>query len=154
MKSLPRARRVRARRRSCAFPCRSRPTGPGCCPRPPSCPAANLWVTVDAAISNDLFYFEHNPIRLDNLAITAPDGSPVKAENASTGKFRSTFDVPLAQPGTYKIAVVNDMAAAMYEDGGETKRWRGFEPRPSPGKCPPGRRTSRCRRRIAARRCS
>ena len=86
---------------------------------------SNLWVTVDAAISNDLFYFEHNPIRLDNLAITAPDGSPVKAENASTGKFRSTFDVPLAQPGTYKIAVVNDMAAAMYEDGGETKRWRG-----------------------------
>ena len=82
-------------------------------------------MTVDAAISNDLFYFEHNPIRLDNLAITAPDGSPVKAENASTGKFRSTFDVPLAQPGTYKIAVVNDMAAAMYEDGGETKRWRG-----------------------------
>ena len=86
---------------------------------------SDLWVTVDAAISNDLFYFEHNPIRLDNLAITAPDGSPVKAENASTGKFRSTFDVPLAQPGTYKIAVVNDMAAAMYEDGGETKRWRG-----------------------------
>ena len=47
---------------------------------------ANLWVTVDAAISNDLFYFEHNPIRLDNLAITAPDGSPVKAENASHGE--------------------------------------------------------------------
>jgi Domain of unknown function (DUF4198) len=59
------------------------------------------------------------------LAITAPDGSPVKTENASTGKFRSTFDVPLAQPGTYKIAVVNNMVAAMYEDGGETKRWRG-----------------------------
>jgi uncharacterized GH25 family protein len=85
----------------------------------------DLWVTVDAAISNDLFYFEHNPIRLDNLAITAPDGSPVKSENASTGKFRSTFDVPLVRPGTYKIAVVNDMAAAMYEDGGEIKRWRG-----------------------------
>ena len=113
----------------------------------------DLWVTVDAAISNDLFYFEHNPIRLDNLAITAPDGSPVKAENASTGKFRSTFDVPLAQPGTYKIAVVTDMAAAMYEDGGETKRWRGSA-EAFAGKCRPGRRTSRCRRRIAARRCS
>jgi uncharacterized GH25 family protein len=83
------------------------------------------WVTVDAAISNDLFYFEHNPLRLENLAITAPDGSPVKAENVSTGKFRSTFDVPLTQRGTYKLAVVNDMVAAMYEDGGETKRWRG-----------------------------
>jgi uncharacterized GH25 family protein len=86
---------------------------------------SDLWVTVDAAISNDLFYFEHNPIRLDNLAITAPDGSRVRAENTWTGKFRSTFDVPLALPGTYRIAVVNHMAAAIYEDGGETRRWRG-----------------------------
>lgn len=86
---------------------------------------SDVWVTVDAAISNDLFYFDHNPMRLENLAITGPDGLPVKAENASTGKFRSTFDVPLKQPGTYKVAVVNTMVAAMYEDGGETKRWRG-----------------------------
>ncbi len=83
------------------------------------------WVTVDAAVSNDLFYFEHNPLRLDNLAITAPDGSAVPAENVSTGRFRSTFDLPLRQAGTYKIAVVNDVAAAMYDEGGETKRWRG-----------------------------
>jgi uncharacterized GH25 family protein len=83
------------------------------------------WVTVDAAVSNDLFYFEHNPLRLDTLAVTAPDGSPVKLENVSTGKFRSTFDVPIHQPGTYRLAVVNQVMAAMYEDGGEVKRWRG-----------------------------
>ena len=28
------------------------------------------WVTVDAAISNDLFYFEHHPLQLDNLVVT------------------------------------------------------------------------------------
>ena len=87
--------------------------------------ATDAWVTVDAAISNDLFYFDHNPMRLDGLAITAPDGSPVKAENAATGKFRSTFDVPLRQPGTYKVAVVSETVAAQYEVGGEVKRWRG-----------------------------
>ena len=27
----------------------------------------DAWVTVDAAISNDLFYFEHQPMRLDGL---------------------------------------------------------------------------------------
>lgn len=86
----------------------------------------DLWVAVDAAISNDLFYFEHNPVRLDALAITGPDGAAIAPVNASTSKFRSSFDVPLAQPGTYKIAVVNNIMAAIYQDdSGETKRWRG-----------------------------
>ena len=33
------------------------------------------WVTVDAAVSNDLFVFEHVPMRLDGLVITGPDGA-------------------------------------------------------------------------------
>src|SRR5690606_18193329 len=66
------------------------------------------WVTVDGAISNDLFYFEHHPLRLDNLQVTGPDGKPRTAENQSTGKYRSTFDVKLADTGTYKLAVLND----------------------------------------------
>src|SRR5690606_21172218 len=66
------------------------------------------WVTVDAAISNDLFYFEHFPMRLDGLAIVAPDGKPAQAQNSATGRYRSTFDVELTQSGTYKIAVVNN----------------------------------------------
>jgi uncharacterized GH25 family protein len=83
------------------------------------------WVTVDAAISNDLFYFEHNPMRLDNLAVIAPDGTTVEAENKSTGKYRSTFDVKLAQKGTYKLTMVNDGLSASYKLGNENKRWRG-----------------------------
>ncbi|WP_035876721.1 DUF4198 domain-containing protein [Cupriavidus sp. amp6] len=83
------------------------------------------WVTVDAAVSNDLFYFEHVPLRLDNLQVTAPDGSAVKAENAATGKYRSTFDLRLTQPGTYRVAVVNQGLFASYKIDGQAKRWRG-----------------------------
>jgi uncharacterized GH25 family protein len=83
------------------------------------------WVTVDAAISNDVFVFDHNAMRLDALAVTAPDGSVVKSENPSTGRFRSSFDVKLAQKGTYKIAMVSDAMMASYKVGTETKRARG-----------------------------
>lgn len=83
------------------------------------------WITVDAAVSNDLFYFNHVPVRLDNLQITAPDGSAAQPENPFTGKFRSSFDLHLNKPGTYKLAIVNDGVSASYELNGEKKRWRG-----------------------------
>lgn len=87
--------------------------------------AKDPWITVDAAVSNDLFYFNHMPLRLDSLAITGPDGNTVQAENSATGKFRSTFDVHLVQPGTYRIAVVNNGLSASWEEDGKPKRWRG-----------------------------
>jgi uncharacterized GH25 family protein len=65
------------------------------------------------------------PLRLDSLAITAPDGSKANAENASTGKYRSVFDVQLKQNGTYKVALVNNGLFASYEENGARKRWRG-----------------------------
>ena len=85
----------------------------------------DLWVTVDAAVSNDLFYFEHQPMRIANIGtrpettgarggpgaqldITAPDGSKIEAQNGSTGRYRSTFDVPLKQKGTYKLSLINE----------------------------------------------
>lgn len=102
----------------------------------------DLWVTVDAAVSNDLFYFEHQPMRIANigtrpettgarggpgaqLSITAPDGTAIEAQNGSTGRYRSTFDVPLKQKGTYKLALINEGVFASYKEGGQVKRWRG-----------------------------
>lgn len=85
----------------------------------------NAWITVDAAVSNDLFYFNHNPLRTESLAITAPDGSTVQAQNPHTGKYRTVFDVELAQSGTYRIAAVNAGLFANWEENGEPKRWRG-----------------------------
>ena len=85
------------------------------------------WVTVDAAISNDLFYFEHQPMRLDGLQVSGPDRAPVQTENASTGRYRSTFDVRLARGGTYRIAVNNDTLLASFKVNGQTRRLRGTE---------------------------
>ena len=83
------------------------------------------WITVDAAVSNTLFVFEHHPLRLDGLTLTGPDGKPIAAQNQAAGKFRSTFDMPLAEDGTYRIAVVSAGYFARYELEGERKRWRG-----------------------------
>jgi len=85
----------------------------------------DLAVTIDAAASNDLFYFDHRPLQLDSLVVTAPDGAKVAAENASTGKYRSTFDVPLKAPGTYRVALVMENLLARYKEDGKEKRWRG-----------------------------
>lgn len=84
------------------------------------------WVTFDAAVSNDLFYFNHVPLRLDGLVITAPDGSKAMPANLNTSKYRSVFDLDVAQDGTYRIAVVNEALNASYVNAaGEKKRWRG-----------------------------
>lgn len=82
-------------------------------------------VTFDAAVSNDLYYPDHFPAQLDNLVITAPDGSTVKPENPWTGKVRSAFDLAVPQKGTYRIALVNQGVFANYELDGQKKRWRG-----------------------------
>jgi len=86
---------------------------------------ADPWVTVDAAISNDLFFPDHHAAPLDKLVIIAPDGQTAKPQNAATGKYRSVFDVELAQQGTYKLALVNQGLFARYELNGQKKRWRG-----------------------------
>jgi uncharacterized GH25 family protein len=83
------------------------------------------WVTIDAAVSNNLFYFDHNPLRMESLAITAPDGSKATPANTGAGKYRNTFDVHLQKNGTYRIAVTNIGLMANYEVNGQQRRWRG-----------------------------
>lgn len=83
------------------------------------------WVTVDAAVSENLFDFSTNAIRLDDLVVTGPDGGRVAPENAFTGKLRSSFDLNLAKPGTYKVSIAGESVMASYKLNGEAKRWRG-----------------------------
>jgi uncharacterized GH25 family protein len=83
------------------------------------------WVTLDAAISNELFYADHNPMRLDAVTVTAPDGSVDKVQNPATGKYRSTFDVQLSKPGTYKIGSAVSTVMASWTQDGQVKRFRG-----------------------------
>ncbi|MCP9223657.1 DUF4198 domain-containing protein [Erythrobacter sp. LQ02-29] len=82
-------------------------------------------VSVDAAASNGLFVFEHRPMGLDDLTIVGPDGQPVDPAVIGTGAYRSVFDVPLKQQGTYRIAVVFDGMMGFYQVDGERHRWRG-----------------------------
>ena len=87
--------------------------------------SGDVWVTFDAAISNELFYADHNPMRLDAVQAFAPDGSVDKLQNASTGKYRSTFDVALTKPGTWKIGSATQSVTASWTENGEVKRFRG-----------------------------
>ncbi len=81
------------------------------------------WVTFDAGIATDPFVLDNNAMRVDNLVITAPDGTVVQPENSGTGKLRATFDLQLKQAGTYKIAVPSSNISASWDDNGQTKRW-------------------------------
>lgn len=87
------------------------------------------WVTVDAAISNQLYYADHVPMRLDNVVVTAPDGSAHKPQNPATGKYRSVFDVQLSQQGTYRISNVNNGLGVRWEGAdGKPGMLRGAKP--------------------------
>jgi len=85
----------------------------------------DAWVGFDAGMSNGVFIPDHAAMRLDNLVVTAPDGSRVAPENLMQAKYRSSFDVHLSQPGTYRIANVGGGLMASYTLNGEQKRWRG-----------------------------
>ncbi|WP_109809308.1 DUF4198 domain-containing protein [Sphingosinithalassobacter portus] len=96
------------------------------------------WVTVDAAVGNELFYFDHNALRGD-FAVTAPDGSAVAVENEHTGRLRTTFDAHLTQQGTYRIAMVREGAMGSYMLNGERQRLpRGLKASDVAGAIPEG----------------
>ncbi len=80
----------------------------------------NEWLTIDGAISTDLFYVDH-PGQPWEPIVTAPDGSQTPVENKTVGKLRLTFDVPVTQKGTYKVAVVADSIVGSYVLDGERK---------------------------------
>lgn len=81
----------------------------------------DVWVTVDAAVSNDLFYFEHQPLRAD-IAVMLPDGTPGEVKNKATGRYRTTLDVQIQQRGTYKIYYASEGVMGSYKLNGEEVR--------------------------------
>ena len=110
------------------------------------------WISVDAAVSNDIFYFEHFPLQIEGvgeplmlpgqtpaakdakapparpraqLEIIRPDGSLAQPQFGNTGRYRSTFDVQLDQKGTWKLAIANQGLFARYQENGEMRRWSG-----------------------------
>lgn len=82
-------------------------------------------ITVDAAVSENLFDFDANALKLDALTVTGPDGQRLTVDAPTQGRRRSTFDVALRTPGSHRITQTSDTTFATYTLDGETKRWRG-----------------------------
>jgi uncharacterized GH25 family protein len=85
----------------------------------------NPVVTIDAAVSDDLFQTDAFALKLDDLSITAPDGSALAPQTATTLKQRATFDLTLPQSGTYRIAVAGDTVMGSYMLNAKMQRFRG-----------------------------
>ena len=85
----------------------------------------DAWVTIDAAVSNDLFFPDHQPLRLDGVKVWQPDGSEGKLQNGSTGRYRSVFDVQLDKPGTWKVGTAMSGAMGSFTVDGVEKRVGG-----------------------------
>src|SRR5687767_8975621 len=83
------------------------------------------WVAVDAAMADDLFSVNQATMQIDSLVVTAPDGQPVTPQNLAKSRCRSSFDLELRQPGTYRIAVAASAVMAGWEAEGKPKHWRG-----------------------------
>lgn len=85
------------------------------------------WVAVDAASADDLFSVNQGALQIENaLTVSGPDGAAVTPQNPYKGRSRSSFDLELRQPGTYRITVADSMIMARWEgDDGKPKRWRG-----------------------------
>lgn len=86
---------------------------------------ADAWVGFDAGMSNGVFIPDHAAMNLAGLVITAPDGSNAQPENMVRARYRSSFDLHLTQPGTWKVANVSSGLNVTYVENGEQKRWRG-----------------------------
>lgn len=97
------------------------------------------WVTVDSAVSNDLFYADHQPGRIEMLKVWQPDGTPGRIQNGSTGRYRSVFDVQLDKPGTWKIGSEMSGIMGSFRVDGVEKRvgGRGGPPGPNGVRQPP-----------------
>ncbi len=93
----------------------------------------DVWVTFDAAVSNDIFHVNYVALRTTDIRALAPDGSALELQNVATGKYRSVFDIQLDQGGTYKIFTASNGLTARWEtDEGERRFWppRGQAPMP------------------------
>lgn len=107
-------------------------------------------VTFDGAASNDLFYADHRPLNPAMVKVWAPDGSAGAILNPASGATRSTFDVKLDKPGTWKIGTTMSGVSGSFKVNGEERRLGGRGgppgggpggpggPNAAPGTTPPG----------------
>lgn len=95
-------------------------------------------VQIDAAAADNIFQFDHRPIQLDQVKVYRPDGSENAKPEGITSRFRSTFDLKLDAPGTWKIATTQVMVNGTATVGGEERRVTTMRMGPRPGMGGPG----------------
>jgi uncharacterized GH25 family protein len=83
------------------------------------------FVTFDATVSEDFFYFTHRPLATDTLTITAPDGRNLVPANVVKGELRTTFDLKLEKNGTYTLDIPRSGLRASWKVDGKPKRFMG-----------------------------
>jgi uncharacterized GH25 family protein len=98
------------------------------------------YVTVDAAVSNDLFYADHVAIDPAQVKVWAPDGTEGAIENPAKGRYRGTFDVKIDKPGTWVVGLERSGVGGTFKVDGETWRVGMMRGRPAgaPGVGGPG----------------
>ncbi|QCI93302.1 DUF4198 domain-containing protein [Novosphingobium sp. EMRT-2] len=79
----------------------------------------NQGITVDAATSSVPFVANHAPLNVDAVQVQAPDGTAGKIENVARGRYRSTFDVVIDKPGTWRIGTTMDAVMGRFKVNGE-----------------------------------
>lgn len=104
--------------------------------------STNQMVTVDAATSTNPFFADHNAMNTDAIKVWAPDGTMGKIENAAKGRYRSTFDVAINKPGTWRIGSMASNVSGTFKVNGEDwavgRRRPGGAPGAAPGAGGPG----------------
>lgn len=95
------------------------------------------WISVEGAVSNNLFFPNHRPVRLESIVVTGPEGESVEIQHAVTGEIRTSFEVQLNKPGTYALSIISsgrrrgpgsDTGPTLYgswDNHGKPERWRG-----------------------------
>ncbi|MCF3649288.1 DUF4198 domain-containing protein [Synoicihabitans lomoniglobus] len=82
-------------------------------------------ISVEGAVSNDLFFPNHVAIPLAATTATAPDGSLLELLSPAEGKIRCSFELQLDQSGTYRITTLNNMMFVRWQEDGEPRALRG-----------------------------
>ena len=82
------------------------------------------WITVDAAVSNDLFYFEHFPLQLDGIGkpLALPARGPQAAPAAAQGE-KPSAPAPMRRP-TNKLVVTAPDGSEVQPQNGAVGRYR------------------------------
>ncbi|MEA1618609.1 DUF4198 domain-containing protein [Erythrobacter sp. T5W1-R] len=91
-------------------------------------------VTVDAGASTAPFEADHAALPAATVKVWAPDGTMGTIENAARLRYRSTFDVRVDKPGTWRIGMENRAVTGSFTLEGE--KWtvgRRRGPAPAPG---------------------